>query len=221
MSSDFIFLTIRSIAFVLLLLNRNTSGYAIRPLAIFTAGSIVSDGVCTVMIDMGMTTLHIINLYAIFELLITTFFIFPIVKLYSTIQILYKSLAVLISVCIALEMMLKGLKYNPIELLGLAIILETFVSLLCCVKLAVKSPQQDSAYPLKLWIFIGIFLYSILCLIPAISYSLDRSSDELELINAYNYISVFGGNFMRDVCVGVYAVLVFRKNNKSVGSITA
>ena len=80
MSSDFIFFTIRSIAFVLLLLNRNTSGYAIRPLAIFTAGSIVSDGVCTVMIDMGMTTLHIINLYAIFELLITTFFIFPIVK---------------------------------------------------------------------------------------------------------------------------------------------
>ena len=118
-------------------------------------------------------------------------------------------------------MILKGLKYNPIELLGLAIILETVVSLLCCVKLAVKSPQQDSASPLKLWVFIGIFLYSILCLIPAISYSLERSSDELELINAYNYISVFGGHFIRDVCVGVYAVRVFRKNNKSVGSITA
>jgi Na+-translocating ferredoxin:NAD+ oxidoreductase RnfA subunit len=178
---------------------------------ILTGASITADILGHVLMKLNKSTLIIISFYVVIELLIVQLIFLKISSFKSPLRLFSVAFTVIVSTSLIVGMAIYGVD-QPYEFLwSIASIFECVFSFLLSILIIINLKIDSLDLPIELWVLAGIFIYTTFSIVPLASFNLRLYNDEPELGAMIYEIFIVTGNIFKDICFGIYALLLTRK----------
>lgn len=207
---------VRIITIGLLLRNRKTAGLRIWPLTIFLFASLISDALGLTLCQNNIENTFVINIYTVFELLFITFYCLGLVELNRNVKLVFKIFSIAISAILLFEILYFKRNIYKEFISGYCIIFQSIVVFVCCLSMIGRSKPKNTSIPIELIVLFGLFIYSCLCILPTIAYTLYFDCNYKSTFAQFAYASVSIGNIIRDICFGWFGVILYRNNRNAI-----
>lgn len=202
---------LRILVFFILLIKFSKKNVFLKLVLILTGASLTADILSLILVKLNNPNLFIISFYVILELVIVqllfinSLFFKPILRRIST------AFITIVSTSLILGLSIYGLN-QPFEFLwSIASIYECVFSFLLSILLILNLKIDTPQLPIELWVLVGIFVYTTFSIVPLASYKLRLYNADSELGAIIYEIFIVTGNVFKDICFGIYALLLARK----------
>jgi len=202
---------LRILIFFILVIKFSKENVFLKLVLILTGASITADILGHVLMKLNKSTLIIISFYVVIELLIVQLIFLKISSFKSPLRLFSVAFTVIVSTSLIVGMAIYGVD-QPYEFLwSIASIFECVFSFLLSILIIINLKIDSLDLPIELWVLAGIFIYTTFSIVPLASFNLRLYNDEPELGAMIYEIFIVTGNIFKDICFGIYALLLTRK----------
>jgi len=194
----------------LLLRKKRRHSALLHPVVLFSLSSLIADIISHILTTQNRNTIFIMSGYTLVELAIVLFVVLKFTFSHQKLRLVMIIASLILAASLISGMCFYGVN-EPFEVIwGLSISLECVfsfvVSILIVLDLKIDRPQ----ILVELWVLIGIFIYTTFSIVPLASFKLRLYNDDQELGAMIYEIFIVTGNVFKDICFGIYALLLAR-----------
>ena len=195
----------------LLLRKKRSHSTLLYAVVLFSLSSLIADIISHILTTQNRNTIFMMSIYTLVELGIVLFVLLKFTFLHQKLR-----LVMIITSLILATLLISGMYYygvnEPFEVIwGLSISFECIFSFLVSILIVLDLKIDTPQIPVELWVLVGIFIYTTFSIVPLASFKLRLYNADSELGATIYEIFIVTGNVFKDICFGIYALLLARK----------